>query len=436
MDKQPPGMAKDRPWFSHRRKTVKGRAMNSKQKLLIYMGLAAVLVAFLWWRFAVKTANASSPALGPVKVAAVAVIQRGPIENALTLSGEFRPYQQVDVHAKVAGYIKQIYVDVGDHVKAGQVLAILEVPELSAQVAGAKADIQRYQNAIRRSESEIRRAQSNHAAYHAAYTRLKQASESRAGLIAEQELDDSEAKDQETEAQIESARAAMSESQSQMAAAQAELDRLAALEAYSHITAPFAGVVTKRYADTGALIQAGTASETQSMPVVQLAEWSRLRLVLPVPESAVAQLQPGSTVQVRVSAVNRTFVGHVSRFADSLNQETRTMHTEIDVENPDGTLKDGMYADAKIVLKQRNDALTVPIQALERNTTGATVLVVNSNRSVEQRQVTLGVEGSDSVEVTSGLEENDRVIIGNRSEFHPGEKVQPKVVTQNQEASS
>jgi len=428
-------MMEDHPRFSHRKAINKGRAMNLKRKLLIYTGVAAAMLAFVWWRFAAKPANASSPAADPVKVAAVAVVQRTPVENALMLSGEFRPYQQVDVHAKVAGFIKQIYVDVGDQVKSGQVLAILEVPELSAQVAGAKADIQRYQNAIRRSDSEIRRAQSNHSAYHAAYTRLKQASESRAGLIAEQELDDSQAKDQETEAQIESARAAMSEAQSQMAAAQAELDRLAALEAYSHITAPFAGVVTKRYADTGALIQAGTASETQSMPVVQLAEWSRLRLVVPVPESAVANLQPGSAVQVHVSALNRTFEGHVARFADSLNQETRTMHTEIDVENADGTIKDGMYAEAKIVLNQRNDALTVPIQALERNATGATVFVVNSNGSVEQRQVALGIEGSDRVEVTSGLEENDRVIIGNRSEFHPGERVQPKVVTQNQEAS-
>ena len=251
--------------------------------------------------------------------------------NSLTLSGAFRPYQQVDVHAKVAGFIRKIYVDVGDHVKAGQVLAVLEVPELSAQVAGAKADIQRYQDAVRRSESEIQRAESTHAAYHAAYSRLKQASESRPGLIAEQELDDSMAKDKETAAQIESARAALAESQSQLVSARTDLDRLSALEAYSHITAPFAGVVTKRYADTGALIQAGTASETQSMPVVQLAEWSKLRLVVPVPESAVPQLQLGGTVQVHVSAMNRDFEGRVARFADALNDETRTMHTEIDV---------------------------------------------------------------------------------------------------------
>jgi len=405
--------------------------MKLNQKQLVYVAIAIAAGSIIWWRLASRSADASSRNSDAAKVAAVAVVERNAVENAVTLSGEFRPYQQVDVHAKVAGYIKQIYVDVGDHVRAGQVLAILEVPELNAQVSGARAEIRRYQDAIRRAESETKRAESNHAAYHAAYSRLKQASESRPGLIAEQELDDSQAKDQETEAQIESARAAMSESQSQLAGAQAELERLSALEAYSHISAPFAGVVTKRYADTGALIQAGTASETQSMPVVQLAEWSRLRLVVPVPESAVARLQPGSAVQVSVSAVSRTFEGRVARFADSLNEETRTMHTEIDVENPDGALKEGMYAEAKIILRQSSNALTVPIQALERNAGGATVLIVNARGAVEERQVTLGVEGSDRVEVTSGVAEKDRVIIGNRSEFHSGERVQPKVVPQN-----
>ncbi len=410
--------------------------MNLKRMQLVGIGIAVAVGTVLLWRFVAKPASASNRGIDSLKVAAVAMVQRRPIENAVTLSGEFRPYQQVDVHAKVAGFIKRIYVDVGDHVIGGQVLAVLEVPELSAQVAGAKADIQRYQDAIRRAESEIKRAESSHGAYHAAYTRLKQASEARPGLIAEQELDDSLAKDQESEAQVESARAARSESQSQLAVAQADLERLSALEAYAHITAPFAGVVTKRYADTGALIQAGTASETQSMPVVQLAEWSRLRLVVPVPESAVPQLQAGSTVQVRVSAISRTFEGRVARFADSLNQETRTMHTEIDVENRDGSLKDGMYAEAKIILRQRSVALTIPVQALERNPEGGTVLIVNSHGTVEERQVKLGVESSDRVEVTSGLAENDRVIIGNRSEFHPGERVQPKVVAQARESEA
>jgi RND family efflux transporter MFP subunit len=401
-----------------------------RRSALVLIGVLAVAL-FVILRFSGKSAKAGESAAPSLRPVAVALVTRRPVVNSLTLSGAFRPYQQVDVHAKVAGFIRTIYVDVGDHVKAGQVLAILEVPELSAQVAGAKAEIQRYQDAVRRSESEIQRAESTHAAYHTAYGRLKQASESRPGLIAEQELDDSMAKDKETSAQIESARASLAESQSQMVAARTDLDRLSALEAYSHITAPFAGVVTKRYADTGALIQAGTASETQSMPVVQLAEWSRLRLVVPVPESAVSQLLLGSAVKVHVSAMNRDFDGRVARFADALDDETRTMHTEIDVENSDGTLKEGMYAEAKIILKQENDALTIPIQALERNSSGGTVLIVDAEGRLEERQVKLGAESSDRVEILAGVAENDRVVIGNRGEFRAGEKVRPKPVNEN-----
>jgi RND family efflux transporter MFP subunit len=403
--------------------------MSPKQKLVIAAVLAAIgLVALL--RHPTKTAQADLHDDTLLRPVAVALVTRKPVVDTLTLSGAFRPYQQVDLHAKVAGYIQKIFVDVGDHVKSGQTLAILEVPELNAQVQGAKADIQRNQDAMRRAQSEIQRAESMHSAYHAGYARLKQASESRPGLIAEQELDDSMAKDKEAEAQVESSRAVLAESESQLAVAQADLNRLAALEAYSHITAPFSGVVTKRYADTGALIQAGTSSSTQSMPVVQLAEWSRLRLVVPVPESAVPHIHLGSQVQVRVGALNRTFVGQIARFADALDQQTRTMETEIDVENRDGTLVDGMYAETSLVLSQKTGALTVPIQAVRRDGTGASVWTVDRAGRVQERSVKLGDEGSDRVEILSGLEENDRVVIGNQGDLRPGEKVQPKPIAE------
>jgi RND family efflux transporter MFP subunit len=384
-------------------------------------------------RFSRRDAKVGDRGGSTVRPVAVALVKRAPVRTCLCLPGAFRPYQEVNVHAKVAGYIRNIYVDVGDQVKEGQILARLEVPELNAQVTGARAEVRRYEEAIRQSESEIKRAQSRYTAYHAAYSRLKQASEARPKLIAEQELDDAMAKDQETEAQIESARAALAESQSRLVTAKADLERLRALESYSHITAPFTGVVTKRYADTGALIQAGTASATQSLPVVQLAEWSRLRLVVPVPESAVAELHLGSVVQVHVSALKRDFEGRVARFADALDAETRTMHSEIDVNNPDGTLKEGMYAEAKVILRQSGNALSVPIQALQRHTTGATVYIVNDGDRVEERQVTLGVEGSDYVEVLTGLAENERVIIAGRSEVTPGQKVLPKIINESTE---
>ena len=372
-------------------------------------------------------ANARKIEESAQRLAPVIVPVRGPIENVITLSGEFRPFQEVDVHAKVAGYIRQIFVDVGDKVKAGQVLAILEVPELNAQVMGAQADIRRSQDAIRRAQSEIERAQSMHQAYHAAYTRLKQASEARPGLIAEQELDDSLAKDKETDAQTNSARAALAESQNQLGMAQAALDRLSALQAYSHITAPFAGVVTKRYADTGALIQAGTASETQSMPVVQLAEWSRLRLVIPVPESAVSQLHLGSVVQVHVSSLNQDFQGRVARFADALNDETRTMHTEIDVQNPQDALTEGMYAEVKLALQAKKDALTVPVQAVVEEGDKHYVLVLDHQDRVEKRPVEVGAQSSNTVEILRGLSEGEQVISAGQSDYQVGEVVKPKL---------
>jgi RND family efflux transporter MFP subunit len=402
--------------------------MKSKHRIAAIA--AVVVVGLIGLRLLTRTTAKVDASEETLPSAAVALVKRAPIANAVTLSGAFHAYQQVDVHAKVAGYIRKIYVDVGDHVKAGQTLAVLEVPELSAEVWGAQAGLRRAKDAVTRAQSNVHSAESIYAAYHAAYQRLKQASETRPGLIAEQELDDSMAKDKDSEAKIESDKAALAEAQSQLAVAQAELQRMNAMEDYTHVTAPFAGVVTKRYADTGTMIQAGTSSDTQSMPVVQLAEYTKLRLVVPVPESAVPGVQLGSIVQVHVTAMNQDFEGKVARFADALNDETRTMHTEIDVKNPDGALKEGMYAEAKLILKQHQDALTVPIQALDRNGTGATVLTVDAQGRVEKRQVKLGVESSDRVEVVAGLTDNDRVIVGNRSEFHEGEKVQPKVVNE------
>ena len=400
-----------------------------------YIGISLAVVAIVAWvifEFPGRKAQARGDDPSTIPTVAVALATRGPIQSSITLSGAFRSYQDVDVHAKVAGYIRHIYVDVGDKVKDKQTLAILEVPELSAQVAGANADIHRSEDAIHRAEQDVKRAESAHAAYHAAYARLKQASEARPGLIAEQELDDSLARDQETEAQVGSARAALAEAQSQLSMAKANQDRYASLEAYARITAPFSGVVTRRYADTGALIQAGTASETQSMPVVRLAEWSRLRLVVPVPESAVPDLHLGQAIDVVVPALGRPFKGKVARFADALNEETRTMHTEIDVENPDGTLVEGMYAEATLVLHQKDHALTVPVQAVKRDGARTSVLVVDKSGDVVEHPITLGVDGGARVEILTGLTEGDQVVVGNLSALQAGQRVHAKVVAQNE----
>jgi RND family efflux transporter MFP subunit len=403
--------------------------MNFRKTLLT--GAVLLGAGLLAWRWLGRTPTEADDPNHPAAeagetAAAVARVERRNLGNTLVIAGEFKPFQDVDVHAKVAGYIRTIYVDVGDHVKEGQALAVLEIPELAAELAGAEAAMRRSQEEIRRAQSDVERARSTHSAAHSAYARLKQAAEARVGLVALQEVDDSQAKDLEAEAQVASAEAALSSAKQQLEVAQANEKQYQALADYSRISAPFAGVITMRYADTGALIQAGTSSNTQAMPVVRLAQTSKLRLVLPVPESVAAQIHLGEPVKVRVQALNQDFEGKVARFADSLDRQTRTMETEIDFDNRNGRLIPGMYTETELTLREKKDALTIPLEGVTRNGDDATVLAVSTKDTVEERHVRLGLEDDKHVEVLSGLAEGDRVVIGNRSAFRSGQKIQPR----------
>jgi RND family efflux transporter MFP subunit len=402
--------------------------MNKTKWIVVAVVLLGALL--LVWRWSArgtesdaenreKAASAGTPA-------SVARAERRNMGSTLTIAGAFKPFQDVDVHAKVSGYIRKIYVDVGDRVKDGQTLAVLEVPELAAQLSGAEAAARAAQEQVRRAEGDLQRAQSSQSAAHSAYVRLKQAADSRAGLVAQQEVDDSQAKDLEGSAQVASAQAELSSAKQQLEVAQANQKQYAALSDYTRITAPFAGVVTVRYADTGALIASGTSNSTQSMPLVRLAQTSVLRLVLPIPESIAATIRVGETLRVHVQALNQDFDGKVSRFADSLNQQTRTMETEIDFENHANKLMPGMYAQAYLSHDEKKNALTVPLEAVQRNGDQSIVLALNPRNVVEERHVQLGQEDSMCIEVLSGLHEGEMVIVGNSSEFRPGQKIQPK----------
>jgi RND family efflux transporter MFP subunit len=403
--------------------------MNKTKWIVAAVVVLGVLL--LVWRWSARggtdpdaSNNEKSPSAGAP--ASVVRVERRNMGSTLNIAGAFKPFQDVDVHAKVSGYIRKIYVDVGDRVKDGQTLAVLEVPELVAQLSGAEAAARAAQEQIRRAEGDLQRAQSSQSAAHSAYVRLKQAADSREGLVAQQEVDDSQAKDLEGTAQVASAEAELSSAKQQLEVAQANQKQYAALSDYTRITAPFAGVVTVRYADTGALIASGTSNSTQSMPVVRLAQTSVLRLVLPIPESIAATIRVGETFRVHVQALNKDFDGKVSRFADSLNQQTRTMETEIDFENHANTLLPGMYVEAYLSHDEKKNVLTVPLDAVQRNGDQSIVLALNPQNVVEERHVQLGQEDSLYIEVLSGLHEGELVIVGNPSEFRPGQKIQPK----------
>jgi RND family efflux transporter MFP subunit len=362
-----------------------------------------------------------------VPAAAVVAVSRGNIAHVLNLAGQFQPYQVVDVHAKVSGYIKNIYVDIGDKVHAGETLAILEVPELNAQLKGTTSEFARSKDEIARAQHEVARAESEHSAVHADYLRLVQAAAVQPGLIAQQELDNAQSKDLSTAAQIDAAQAALSAAKQGSDVADANRERVQDLNDYTHVTAPLNGVIVFRYADTGALIQAGTSSDTQSLPIVKLSQSDLLRLRVPVPEDAVRYVHVGQNMQVRVDAVGRSLTGMVVRFTRDVSLDTRTMETEIDVPNKDLSLTPGMYANTELQLDHRDNVLTIPVQAVVNDGNRRTVLVVDSQNHVQQRVIQTGIQGSELVEVTGGLSEGERVIVGGQSKYQVGEQVIPKL---------
>lgn len=362
--------------------------------------------------------------------ASVARTSYGDIAHTLSLAGQFQPYQVVDIHPKVTGFMVKITVDIGDRVHKGQTLAVLEVPELRAQLRGAGFEIQQAKDDLKRTQHEIKRAEALHTSVHADYQRLLDASKAQPGLIAQQELDDAQSKDLSSEAQVDAAKAAASAAEQHAEVAHADSDRLQAMQNYTNVVAPLDGVIVWRYADTGALIQSGTNSNEQDIPIVRLAQSGLLRLRMAIPEADIRFIHEGDPIQVRVDAIGRSFAGKIVRFTRSVDFETRTMETEIDVPNQDLSIAPGMYANAQLQLASATHVLTIPVEALVINGAKQTVYALDADNHVHIRQVEVGLRGSKLAEIKSGLQEGDRVIVGGQEKYTEGEQVAPAVVSQ------
>jgi RND family efflux transporter MFP subunit len=387
---------------------------------------AAVMPAFALILVAAGCRDEQMPSSATPPAAAVSLVQRGTISHILSLAGQFQPYQVVDVHAKVSGYLKRIYVDIGDKVHVGQTLGVLEVPELNAQFRSTQSQEARSKDEITRAQNTVARSKSMHSALQADYDRLTKAAKAQPGLVAQQELDDAQSKADASQAEIDESESALSASRQGADAAHADMERVGALQSYTTITAPLDGVVIWRYADTGALIQSGTSSDVQSMPLIKLSQSDLLRLRLPVPEDVVGYVHEGDTLQIRIDALNRSITGKIVRFTRNVSLDTRTMETEVDVPNKDLSITPGMYANVYLQLQHKENILTIPLLAVQRSGTDqATVLALDAQNHLQLRQVTLGVQGSTLVEVLSGLQQGERVVLGDQNKYHPGETVTP-----------
>lgn len=317
---------------------------------------------------------------------------RQDLTRSLTLPGDLIGINEAALHAKVTGYLHSIAVDKGDRVKKGQVLAVLEVPELKQRLEGARAEL------------TVRRL---------TYDRINRVWREDPRVISREEVDVAEGA---------------------FRGAKAEVERLEALWGYTNIVAPFDGVVTARYVDPGALIAAagqlgsveagGTLLAKGPAAVVTVADVDIMRVYVYVPSSDAGYIRDGLPATVRVKQYpQRTFAGTVTRFAKALEISTRTMLTEIDIANPNHEVYPGMAADVALELERHPDALTVPTTAVGRDGGGQFVFLVKDGR-VERVPIATGLAGEAVVEVVSGLGGSESVVRYISERLVPGEAVE------------
>ena len=376
------------------------RSGHGKTWLLVLCALL-IIGAASWFFFFKPREDKPRPANNQMATVGAAKVIRQDLYNEVPIPAEFRAYVQSQLHAIVTGYVSKMDVDFGDKVKKGQVLATLVVPELQDQLNNAKANQQQ--------------AEADYQNNHLLYTRLQDVNQQHPKLVAPQDLDTARLKDANSAAAV--------------AAAKANVEKFQTLEQYTTIIAPFDGVITQRSVDPGALVQAGTSSP-QSPGVLQVSDNYHLRLDFPVSVEYVQDVHVGDTVDVRVESLGgKTFTGKITRAKDEVNEQTRTMLTEIEVDNLNLELVPGMYAVVLFKYARRPDALAIPTEAVS-DPKDPTIFVINADHEIEARPVKLGVEMPDKYQVLEGLQEGEWVMIGNRSQVHPGQKVNPKLVGQ------
>lgn len=345
-------------------------------------GVAILLLALAGCgaREAIPAEEASLPTVTTVRP------ERGDIARTITLPGDLVAMNQSDLFAKVSGYVKTIAVDKGDWVRKGQVLAEIEVPELEQKLRRARANLQ------------VRRV---------TYDRLKGVWQTDHRLVAREDVDIAEGAFEQ---------------------AGADVDELVALLGYTHIVAPFDGVVTARYVDPGALVQASThtgqgEAKGSSTPIVTVADIDTLRVYVYVPEEETSAVRQGlpATLRLREFA-GRQFAGTVRRFATSLDLSTRTMLTEVDIENRQHDLYPGMYADVGLELVRHAGVLKVPDAAVGTSQDDMFVFVVRDGH-LAKTSIATGLRAGGETEVVSGLSGDEPVVTPLSPALSDGERV-------------
>ena len=348
--------------------------------------------------------------------------RRVTVAQRLQSNATLEAFEETDLFAKISGYLSDVRVDIGDHVKAGQVLALIETPEMEQELAEDKARLESKQSSLETARRQLDHFKANVMLQNALLVRREELGAA-GHFISDRTLDEVRANAEIAKADLSVAEAKLALAANQVDLAAATVEKIKALLAYSQIVAPFDGVVARRLVNRGDLVQAATATRTTPLFTVQRID--TIRVFCEVPENDVPHLHIGDPATVKPSGFDgKPFIGKVTRFSLRLDPQTRNMRTEIDLSNPEERLYPGMYAEVSLEMNRRPDALTVPAAAVGSDGDGEFVYTITDNR-IARLAIESGLTDNGRIEVTAGLSEGTPVVATIKSAPPPETAVQP-----------
>src|SRR5580704_5058709 len=348
----------------------------------------------------------------------VMTARRADSRGNLVLPGNIQAVTEAPILARAEGFLKQRYADIGDRVAEGQLLAEIEAPDMDQQVRQAQAAVQQAQADLERANAALEQGKANEAIAKVTATRWDNLL--RRGVVSRQENDQYQAQYQAQSANVRALEHAVAAAKSNIAASEANVARLSELQKYLKVRAPFAGVITLRNVDVGALVNTG------STMLFRIARTNLLRTYVNVPQSSAADIHVGQKAFLSTSEAPETkFPGQVARTSNSLDPSSRTLLVEIQAENPAGKLMPGMYVEVDLNLPRKDPPLLIPSDTLVVRTEGTLVALVGADNVVHFQRILVGRDFGDRIEVLSGMKEGERAIVNPNDSVQDGVRVQP-----------
>lgn len=403
----------------HRRKRPSGLTL-SILGLLVVAGLVGAFFAGYMPQVERQTALAKEvkDEGSALPIVNVATVDRGTGKSELVLTGNIQAVTEAPILARATGYIKQRLVDIGDRVKEGQLVAEIDAPELDQQVRQAQAVVDQTSAALEQATANLQQGKTN--AEMARITADRWNSLVQRGAVARQDADVYHSQYEAQQASVQALEKGVNAAKSNIAAAEANVARLVELKGHLNVRAPFAGVITLRNVDTGALVNEG------STLLFRIAQTDKLRIYVNVPQSEATAIKVGQPVKLSIADLNaKIFNGTVTRTANSLDPATRTLLAEVQVLNDSGLLLPGMYSEVRFSTARSEPPLVIRADTLLIRANGQQVALLDENDTVHFRVIQLGRDYGDRMEVANGLELGQRVVVNPGDAVREGTKVKP-----------